>query len=145
MQDETRLINGDYGELWIEGEWQTSVNAVTADGEISYTGVKLSGSRITHHKATGVEFKGTLNGFKVTSRMVKEHEWASEHKGVPNKYSLVSKLADPEAHGYERIRLINVKFSKVVLANWKNEGQIVTEEIPFNFTGFELIDEIVGG
>lgn len=139
--DAERIVNGSFGELWENGEHQQNVNSVTAEAAIEKADVRLSGDRWVHKKVIGLSGTGTITGFKVTSAMIKRHAWAQGSRGVPTKTELITKLDDPEAYGTERVRLKNVSFDKVVLANFR-AGELVTEEIPFTFTGFELLDSI---
>ncbi|SFH21186.1 Phage tail tube protein [Desulfotomaculum arcticum] len=139
--DVERIVNGSYGELWENGEHQQNVNAVTAEVTIDKADVRLSGDRWLHKKVIGLSGTGTITGFKVTSAMIQRHAWAQGARGVPTKTELITKLDDPEAYGAERIRLKNVSFDKIILANFK-PNELVTEEIPFTFTGYELLDPI---
>ena len=52
------------------------------------------------------------------------------------------KLYDPEAFGAERIRLKNVMFDNIDLANWES-GKEIEEEWKFTFEEYELLDPIV--
>ncbi|QAS52376.1 phage tail tube protein [Halobacillus litoralis] len=140
-QDADRVINGSFGELWEDGEWQENINSLTAEVEISKSGLNLSGTRWQKHKVTGLNGTGTASGYKVTSKMIQKHAWAADDRGAPVKTELISKLADPEAYGHERVRLKNVKWDSVQLANW-TAGQEVEQETPFTFEGFELLDPI---
>ena len=47
-----------------------------------------------------------------------------------------------EAWGYERIRLKNVMFDSVDVANWE-AGAEIKESWPFTFEGYELVDPIL--
>lgn len=139
--DAERVINGSYGELWEDGEWQDNINSLTADVEITKNALNLSGTRWQKHKVVALNGTGTASGFKVTSSMIRKNLWATGDRGVPTKTELISKLDDPEAYGHERIRLKNVKWDTISLANW-TAGEEVTQEIPFTFEGFELLDPI---
>jgi hypothetical protein len=136
-----RIVNGSYGELWEDGEWQQNVDNVVADVNIQKSEVPMSGTRWIGHKVISLSGAGTVSGFKVTSKMIQKNLWAAGDRGVPVKTELITKLADPEAYGHERIRLMNVKWDKIPLANWK-AGEIVREEFPFTFSKFELLDPI---
>lgn len=139
--DVERIVNGSYGELWEDGEWQQNINSCTAQVEITKNALNVSGTRWQKHKVVALNGTGTISGFKVTSKMIQQNAWAQGDRGVPVKTELITKLADPEAYGHERIRLKNVKWDTIVLANW-TAGEEVTEEIPFTFEGFELLDPI---
>ncbi|MYL45056.1 phage portal protein [Virgibacillus halodenitrificans] len=139
--DAERVINGSFGELWEDGEWQENINSLVADVNIQKSALKTSGTRWDKHKVIGVDGTGTASGFKVTSKMIQKNSWVMGDRGVPAKTELISKLDDPEAYGHERIRLKNVKWDSINLANW-TAGEEVTQETPFTFEGFELLDPI---
>ncbi|HOV80757.1 MAG TPA: phage tail tube protein [Bacillota bacterium] len=131
--DASRTILGTYGQVFIDGIWQTNINHLEANVEIQKRELNLSGDPWVRHKKGPMKGTGTMSGFKVTSEMIQ--------RGF-SKFEIVSKLADPEAYGCERIRLMNVMPDRLQLANW-TAGEEVTEEIPFTFEGYEPLDPIV--
>lgn len=131
--DASRTILGTYGQIFIDGVWQTNLNHLEANVEIQKRELNLSGDPWVRHKKGPMKGTGTMSGFKVTSDMIR--------RGF-QKFEIISKLADPEAYGYERIRLMNVMPDRLQLANW-TAGEEVTEEIPFTFEEYELLDPIV--
>jgi len=131
--DASRTILGTYGYIYIDGIWQTNLNHLEAAVEIQKRELNLSGDPWVRHKKGPMKGTGTMSGFKVTSDMIK--------RGF-GKFEIVSKLDDPEAYGHERIRLMNVMPDRLQLANW-TAGEEVTEEVPFTFEGYELLDPIV--
>jgi hypothetical protein len=50
-------------------------------------------------------------------------------------------MSDPGNGGTERIKLLNVKFDELTLADW-GAGKMGTESIPFTFEDFEVLDSI---
>mgnify|MGYP001194575094 CR=1 FL=1 len=133
MLDPSRVILGTFGQVYIDGVWQTNINHLEANVEIEKRELRLSGMEWTVHKKGAKRGTGTMSGFKVTSDMIR--------RGF-SKFDIISKLADPEAYGHERIRLINCMPDRIQLANW-TAGEEVMEEIPFTFEGYELLDPIV--
>ena len=131
--DASRVILGTYGQVFIDGVWQTNVNHLEAKVAVEKRELNLSGDDWVRHKKGPKKGTGTMSGFKVTSDMLQ--------RGF-NKFELVSKLADPESYGHERVRLKNVMVDELQLANWTS-GEEVKEEIPFTFEGYELLDPIV--
>lgn len=131
--DASRTILGTYGYIYIDGIWQTNLNHLEAVVEIQKRELNLSGDPWVKHKKGPMKGTGTMSGFKVTSDMIK--------RGF-GKFEIVSKLDDPEAYGHERIRLMNVMPDRIQLANW-TAGEEVTEEVPFTFEDYELLDPIV--
>lgn len=130
--DESRVINGTYGQAFIDGEWQTNINKCTAEVEMSKKELNLSGDIWTRHKKGSLKGTLTLSGFHVTSKMIQN--------GF-TKFEVISKLDDPESYGCERIRYKNVMPDKIQLANWE-AGNEVTEEVPCTFSEYELLDPI---
>lgn len=133
--DPSRTINGSFGQIFIDGKWQSNFNHLEAVIEPEKRELKLSGEVWTRHKIVGYKGTGTMSGFKVTSEMLA--------RGFA-KFTVIAKLADPEAYGSERIKLMNVLPDRLQLANW-TAGEEVTEEIPFTFEGCELLDPVTSG
>ncbi|MDO7787523.1 phage tail tube protein [Desulforamulus aquiferis] len=133
--DASRVIHGSYGQVFINGVWQTHINHLEAKVAMQKKELNLSGDDWVRHKKGPKKGSGTMSGFKVTSAMLQQ--------GF-DKFEIVSKLADPEAYGFERIRLKNVMADELQLANW-TAGEEVTEEVAFTFEGYELLDPIVEG
>ena len=131
--DASRVILGTYGQMFIDGVWQTNINHLEAKVAVQKRELNLSGDDWVRHKMGPKKGTGTMSGFKVTSTMLQ--------RGF-SKFELVSKLADPESYGHERGRLKNVMVDELQLANWTS-GEEVKEEIPFTFEGYELLDPIV--
>ena len=131
--DASRVCSGTYGRIFKDGNFYSQVSECTADCEIDMKEVTTVGSEWVGYKSGTKKGSGTLKGWKVTSEMIQQ--------GF-NKFELLAELDDPEAYGCERIRLKNCKFSKVQLINVK-PGELVEEEMPFVFTGYELVDPIV--
>lgn len=144
MLDDSRVINGSYGECYHEGAWLTNVYKTTAEVEITKEEIKKSGTRWTGNKVTGLKGTGSISGYKVTSDMITYIGQICDDTKGEYKTELITKLDDPESWGAERIRLKNVSFDKISLANWE-VGSIVEDELSFTFEGFELLDEITEG
>ncbi len=135
MFDPSRAINGTFGYIYINGIEQSHINHCEASIELEKRELKLCGNEWTQYKITGRKGTGTMSGFKVTSSMILRDA---------TRFSLLLKLDDPEAYGHERIRLDNVIVDKITLANWTS-GEEVTEEVPFTFSGYQLLDPIMSG
>jgi hypothetical protein len=130
--DASRIVHGDFGKIFIDGEWESNFNHLEAKVAINKEELHLSGDNWVRHKRGTKKGTGAMAGFKVTSRML-EREFG--------KFEVISKIDDPEAFGYERIRLMNVMVDELELANW-TAGETVKENVPFTFEGYELLDPI---
>jgi hypothetical protein len=139
--DSSRVINGQYGEVWQDGKWLTNVQSAEATVEINKEEIMRSGTRWVGHKVTTLKGSGTIKGYKVTSDFIKSIGSVASDRGKPFVTELIYKLDDPEAFGAERVRLKSVQFDQIPLGKF-DVGAIVEEELPFTFTGYDLLDEI---
>lgn len=136
--DETRVINGTFGEIYLEGKWLSSFTHCQASDEYDWTEIKLAGDRRIKHKLAGVKGSGAISGYKVTSELQK-----ALVENPLGQYQIISKLADPEAYGNERVRFSKVKFTKNPLVNWKT-GEVIEDEWSFVYDDEpEFVDAIV--
>ncbi|WP_178024970.1 phage tail tube protein [uncultured Paenibacillus sp.] len=131
--DPGRVMMGTFGQIFIEGVWQSNLNHLEASVEAEKKELNLVGTDYTVYKLGRKKGTGTMSGYKVTSDMIA--------RGF-QKFSIIHKLDDPEAYGFERIQLNNCMVDKIQLANW-TAGEEVTEETPFTFESYELLDPIV--
>lgn len=141
--DASRTINGNYGEVWHEGDWVTNAQSAEALIEISKEEISRSGTRWVGHKVTSLTGTGNISGYKINSKFTRLIGAVADDRQAPYVTELIFKLDDPESFGAERIRLKGVQFDQIPLSSFE-VGSIVEEELPFTFSGYELIDEIVG-
>lgn len=139
--DSTRTINGSFGEVWHEGVWLTNVQSAEATVEIDKEEIKRSGTRWVGHKVTSLTGSGTISGYKITSDFIQLIGSVATDKGKPYVTSIILKLADPEAYGAERVMLKGVQFDQIPLGKFE-VGSLVEEELPFTFSGYDLLDKI---
>lgn len=141
--DATRTISGSYGTVWMDGRWLTNFNSAEAMGELDKEEIKRSGTRTVGHKVVGITWSGTLKGLKVTSELTELISQVADDTKAPFVTELILKLADPEAYGFERVRLKGVQFDRIDLIRFE-AGSVVEQELPFTFSGMEWLDKIVG-
>jgi hypothetical protein len=139
--DATRTINGSYGEVWHDGVWLTNVQSAEATVEIDKEEIKRSGTRWVGHKVTSLTGSGTISGYKITSDFISLIGSVATDRGKPYVTSIILKLADPEAYGAERVMLKGVQFDQIPLGKFE-VGSLVEEELPFTFSGYDLLDKI---
>ena len=130
--DASRTIHGSRGKILLDGEWQTNLTECTADVELDKKELNLLGDDWTRYKEGNKKGTGSMNCYKVTSDMIK--------RGF-KRFEIITALEDPEAYGHERIRLKNCMADKIQLVNLK-ANELVEEETPFTFEGYELLDPI---
>jgi hypothetical protein len=130
--DASRTIHSNNGKILLDGDEQTNVSECTAEVAMDKKEVNTVGDDWTRHKKGTKKGTGSITGYKITSAMIE--------RGF-DKFEIISALEDPEAYGYERIRLKNCMADKLSLINLK-AGDLVTEDTPFTFEGYELLDKI---
>ena len=138
-----RVINGSYGELWIDGEKMAEVYGLDAQMEVLKAEVPICGiSSGVGKKFTGLNGTGSLRFNKVSSTFSKKQAEAIK-EGTPLVSTIISKLADPSVakYGHERLELRQVQFDTISLAQWE-AGNLVQQEVPFTFEDFNFLNTI---
>ncbi|BDR81020.1 phage tail tube protein [Clostridium tetani] len=131
--DASRTIHGSKGKILKDGKWQTNLTECTAEVELDKKELNLLGDDWTRYKQGSKKGTGSMSGYKISSEMIQT--------GF-KRFEIITALEDPEAYGHERIRLKNCMADKVQLINLK-ANELVEEETPFTFEGYELLDPIV--
>ena len=62
-------------------------------------------------------------------------------QGKQTVCTIISKLADPDALGAERVVLKDVTFDELTVADWEVKKN-VEETLPFTFSGYDFLDLI---
>jgi len=135
-----QVINGSWGEAWLDGDYLAEIKGLEARLAIEYEDIDRPRKLGKGKKMIGYEGTGSLKLHKVTSRFIK---LLSDNlkQGKQTSFTVISKLDDPDALGAERIMIKNVTLEELTLANWeaKTNGE---EEIPFSFDDWEPMDLI---
>lgn len=140
MYDSKRAINGTYGEVWLEGELVREATGLKADIALEFIDVPMCGDLAKHQKVSGMSGNGSITMTKVNSRMaIKLSDMLK--KGKTPTFTIISKLADPDAYGAERVVLKNCQFSTLTLADWTS-GQVGSITQNFTFTSWDYLDII---
>ncbi|ALB46213.1 phage tail tube protein [Clostridium beijerinckii] len=130
--DASRTIHSMYAKVLMDGVEQTNVSECTAKITLDKKEINVVGDDWTRYKRGTKKGAGTFKGFHVTSDMIKRDF---------KRFELIAALEDPEAYGFERIRLKNCMADEVNLIDLK-VGDLVTEESNFTFEGYDLLDAI---
>ena len=140
MDSAKRVISGTWGEVWLDGDKVSECYGLQAKVSFNKEDVALCGQMASDKKVTSIECTGSLRMHKVTSRMALALG-ENIRNGKDVRFTIVSKLKDPDAYGAERVVLSNVSFDDLTLADWeaKSVGKV---ECPFTFTDYEFLDEI---
>lgn len=135
-----RVFSGTWGELWLDGEQVGECYGFQAKIVSNKEKINLCGVMWTDHKVMSVEGTGSMRLYKVNSRMTLLLAEAMA-AGKDLRFTIVSKLADPDADGAERIALTGVSFDDNVLADWE-ANQVGKVECPFTFSGMKVLDAV---
>lgn len=135
-----QVINGTWGELWIDDEYIGEVTSCKAEVSISYSDISMVRSLTAGKKLTKMEGKGSVKLHHVRTNISKSISDKLKRGKTPD-YKILSKLDDPDALGAERVVFYHCKFDKAILMDW--EVQKNTEEsYSFTFEDWEYLDHI---
>lgn len=138
--DVKRVINGTYGQVWLNEEQVMETYGLQAKVEKKKEELSICGRPGTETKLIGFSGKGTLKVRKVNSRMGRLLT-DGLRSGMDVRFQIISKLADPDSFGAERILIKNVSFDDLTLADWE-AAKAGAVDIPFTFSDFEYMDLI---
>lgn len=138
--DERKVINGGFGTVFLDGEEVAELKSFQAKLEFQKEEVKIAGKMATGTKYMGYSGKGSLALHKVNSRMIKAIGQQIK-EGKEPRFTIIGKLADPDADGVERIAINNVSFDDLTLFDFE-VGALGQAECPFTFTDYDFLDLI---
>lgn len=133
-----KVINGTWGEVWVDDDYMAEVTALEAKVSLEKTEVNQVGTLAKGYKVTGIEGKGTLKMNKVSSYFIRKLS-DNIKAGKTTSCTIISKLADPDSFGAERIQLNGCTFDELTLADWEAK-KLGEESIAFSFTGWDVLD-----
>ena len=134
------VINGTYGTVWLEGVEVFEIKSFQAKDEYQKEEILGVGKMHKSYKITSVDGKGSLSVHKVNSRQIK-NIGKQVREGKTPTFTVIAKLADPDALGSERISFNNVVFDDLTLFDFE-VGQLGSVEMPFTYEDYELLDTI---
>lgn len=140
MDSAKRVMSGTWGEVWLDNDYVSECYGMQAKAAFNKQDVQMCGRMAVDKKVTNITCTGSLRLHKVSSRMA--IKMGKEIKdGRDLRFTVISKLADPDAYGAERVVLSNVSFDDLTIADWEvaTNGKI---EAPFTFTDYNFIDTV---
>ena len=138
--DAKRIINGNWGQIWLDSDLVGECTALQAKVTLTKTSVNFCGDLWEKDKVIGLQGKGTLKLHKVSDRMILKLK-DDIANGKQTVCTINSKLADPDSFGTSRVTLTGVVFDELTLVDFEVKKNI-EESIPFTFTGFNVPDTI---
>ena len=140
MDSAKRVISGTWGEVWLDSDKVSECYGLQAKVGFNKEDIALCGQMASDKKVTGIDCTGSLRMHKVNSRMAQViGQYIRNGRDI--RFTVISKLNDPDAYGAERVVLKNVSFNDLTLADWEatSPGK---DESPFTFTDYEFLDMI---
>ena len=134
-----RVLSGVWGEIWLDGEKVAECTACQLRVSKNKQTINLCGQFMADSKATSGSGTGSLTLYKVDSGLIEKQ--ADLQDGVDRRFTIVSKLRDPDSWGAERVAAYNVSFDDLTLADWR-AATVGTVTAAFTFSRFELLDQI---
>jgi len=135
-----RVINGTFGEVWVNGNYMAEATALEAKVTLEKTEVNQTRSLAKGYKITGIDCKGTLKMNKVSSYFINLLS-KNLKKAKTTSVTIITKVDDPDAFGAERIQLNGCTFDELTLASWEAK-KLGEESIAFTFSSWEVLDSI---
>lgn len=134
-----RIINGTYGEIWIDGEKVAECTACQGKVEAKQETINLCGEFMEDSKITSGAGKGSLELYHVDSGWAVKQEGLQD--GIDRRFTIISKLRDPDSHGAERVAYYNCSFGDLTISDWKaaTVGKVTK---PFTFSRYAYLDRI---
>ena len=140
MDSARRVISGTWGELWLDGDRVGEVFKFQAKMNLNKEEVPMIGEMWADSKVKSISGRGSVGLYKVNSRMISKIGDAMA-RGQDPRFKIISKLADPDSFGHERIVVNDVSFDDVTLADW-DAAVLGKIECPFTFRGYRPLDRI---
>lgn len=137
--DPRRAINGNYGEVMLDGELVREATALQAKAQINFKDVPMCGTSGKKQKSAGWSGTGSITMTKTNSRMalkIADEIKEGEHLNLRLSANWLTGCAGGGKSGAE-----GVTFTELTLADWAAET-IGTVTQPFTFYDYEFIDLI---
>lgn len=135
-----KVINGTFGEMWLDNEYIAECQGLKAKIDLDKEKVAMPRNIIVGHKIMSAEGKGSITIKKISSRALRLLGDKIKN-GEAMEFNIMSKLADPQSYGTERVYLSGVIFDDLDLINWERI-KIVEQELPFTFASYDFEDLI---
>lgn len=136
-----KVISGNYGEIWVDGDYYAEVTSGKATVKVDYQDIQMVGQYAKGQKITGRSGEGEITGNKLRSFWIAKLSEELKAGRVP-EVNITMKLSDPNAYGWERVNLYNCTFEELPLMDFKG-GEIVEETVSFKFEDYAF-DGIIG-
>lgn len=137
---DSQIINGTFGELWINNEYLATVTKFEAKLNMTYADVKRPRDLWKGKKLIELDGNGSFTMEKYSSVGLR-HLNDALSKGVIPDIKLMGKLDDPASSGAEKVIFKNVTFNNFTVLSFEH-AHAEEESFDFNFRHYELYDYI---
>lgn len=142
MQDYkgNQVINGTYGEVWVNSNYLAEVVSLKATVTLDKTEIKKIKKLAKTYKTMSMTCKGSIKLHKVDSYFLKE--MSEEIKqGKQPVFTIESKVHDPDSKGEERIVIHDATFDTLNLIDWE-AGKVGEDSYNFTFSEWTIMATI---
>lgn len=139
MYADYRVMNGTFGQVWVDGELWYEVLRAQAKLTYNKEDIRMCGDMHTGSKITGVKGTGSVTIHKVYTRNSTRTDAITEGHDI--RATIVMNLADPDAFGAERVALYNVSFDEETIMDFES-GKTTQITIPFTFGKREFLQKV---
>jgi hypothetical protein len=140
MDSAKRVISGTWGEVWLDSDYVSECYGCKLAAKFTKEKIPRAGHMITDNKITSIEATGSLKLYKCNSRMARAIGDKIKN-GKDVRFTIISKLDDPDAYGAERVSVTGVSFDDLTIADWE-VGKIGQIESPFTYSDYDYLDKI---
>lgn len=135
-----KVINGTFGSVWVNGEKWQDIEDLELKVTLDYEDVSFSEDLATHKKLIGWTGEGSMTVKRVYSRGASLLAEATKAGKTP-EITIISKLADPDSYGTERVSVSEITFNEFLLSKFEQKT-LGTEELSFNFADYSILEMI---
>jgi hypothetical protein len=149
---EERAIDGNWGQIFMNGHVQADLKGITGTVAIAQQALPRSGSNTQVYRRGRITRSGSVSLLKVDSRfeswmlkyanMTAQEMREARGKGEPvfQDLELLVKLADPESWGSEELMLFGIKFWELPIGFTQNT--MLERDLPMTWNTEHLVEGI---
>ncbi len=134
-----KVISGTHGYFWWDGAICYEITSFEAKVKANRETINFSGDMWDDSKLMSVSGTWTAKVKKIYSRGKEYAEKLAQ--GLDPRLTLISKLADPDNGGTERVQINSCWLDELTLQAFEN-GKITEDEFSGGFVGFKYLDTI---
>ena len=136
--DANKIVSGATADIWFNNLILAEAKGLNAKWEFKKEEINCAGSYIAGNKVVSMTGKGSLTVYKSSSFAVKELNDFVSNAGPCPEFTVMGKQRNDYGQ-VEQIILTGVQFDDLTLFNIE-AGAPVEVEMPFTFTGMEVVD-----